>query len=262
MPPTAELHRIPAPSTPTPGTDSLRLQRAIYELLRAIGEDPEREGLKETPARVARAYLELFAGLGEDPARHLERTFQQDSEDLVTLREIEFFSFCEHHLLPVMGQVHVAYLPANRRVVGLSKLARTVEVFARRPQLQERFTAQIADALMEHLDPKGALVAVEAEHLCMKMRGVKKNNPVMTTTASRGVFARDRHLRLETLALLGVVRGEAVGSWLFEGSGAGEPSDEDRSEPSAPGVRPAIRPVNGKHHPPLDGGPEKALPVV
>jgi len=176
----------------------------VRELLLAIGENPDREGLLETPARVARAYRELFAGMREDAAVHLARTFEQESGDLVTLSDIEFASFCEHHLLPVFGRAHVAYLPADRRVVGLSKLARTVEVFARRPQLQERMNAQIADALMEHLAPRGALVVVEAEHMCMKMRGVRKENPVMRTVAARGVFASDAALRLETLALLGV----------------------------------------------------------
>ncbi len=183
--------------------DLPRIERAVREMLLAIGEDPEREGLRETPARVARAWGELFAGLHETPEPHLARTFEQESEDLVTLRDIEFSSFCEHHLLPVFGRAHVAYLPSSRRVVGLSKLARTVEVFARRPQLQERLTAQVADALMEHLAPQGALVVVEGEHMCMRMRGVRKSEPVMTTIAHRGVFSADPALRQEVHALLG-----------------------------------------------------------
>lgn len=195
--------RQPAPDCPPP-FDCERAERAVRELLLAVGEDPDREGLLDTPGRVARAYQELFAGLREDAGAHLARTFEQESEDLVTLGDIEFSSFCEHHLLPVFGRAHVAYLPSNRRVVGLSKLARTVEVYARRPQLQERMTAQIADALMEHLDPRGALVVVEAEHMCMRMRGVRKQSPVMRTTAARGVFECDPQLRLETLTLLGV----------------------------------------------------------
>ena len=198
------LHLPATSTTPGRGFDMPRLETAIREMLHAIGEDPEREGLLDTPARVARAYRELFAGLEEDPADHLARTFEQDTEDIVSLRDIEFESFCEHHLLPVFGRAHVAYLPQHGRVVGLSKLARTVEVFARRPQLQERLNAQIVDALMEHLDPRGALVAVEAEHMCMKMRGVRKRNSVMTTIAARGELQTDRRLRAETLALFGV----------------------------------------------------------
>lgn len=189
---------IPGPSP----VDQERIRRAVRELLAAIGEDPDRDGLLDTPARVARAYSELFGGLHEDAATHLERTFEQDSEDVVSLRDIEFSSVCEHHLLPVFGRAHVAYLPSQRRVVGLSKLARTVDVFARRPQLQERMTAQIADALMQHLEPQGSLVVVEAEHMCMKMRGVRKTQPVMTTIAHRGVFTADRGLRQEVLSLL------------------------------------------------------------
>ena len=186
------------------GFDMPRLEAAVREMLYAIGEDPDREGLLDTPARVARSYRELFAGLEEDAADHLSRTFEQDTEDIVCLRDIEFESFCEHHLLPVFGRAHVAYLPQHGRVVGLSKLARTVEVFARRPQLQERLNAEIVDALMEHLDPRGAIVAIEAEHMCMKMRGVRKRHSVMTTIAARGSFRSDRQLRAETLALLGV----------------------------------------------------------
>ena len=197
------LSLLPQTTAASPSTfDRARLERAVREMLLAIGEDPNRDGLVETPARVARAWQELFAGLLEDPGVHLARTFEQESEDLVTLSDIEFTSFCEHHLLPVFGRAHIAYLPSQRRVVGLSKLARTVEVFARRPQLQERLTAQIADALMEHLEPEGALVVVEAEHMCMKMRGVRKQQPRMKTLAARGRMRDDARLRQETLLLL------------------------------------------------------------
>lgn len=197
---TAPLVDLPRPLGPV---DQPRLERAVREMLLAIGEDPEREGLLDTPARVARSWSELFAGLRDEPGRHLARTFAAESDDLVSLRDIEFSSFCEHHLLPVFGRAHIAYLPSGRRVVGLSKLARTVEVYARRPQLQERFTAQVADALMEHLAPRGVLVVVEAEHMCMKMRGVRKEWPVMTTIAHRGELSHDREQRAEVLALLG-----------------------------------------------------------
>lgn len=223
----AHLAVVPHPAAGNlPPFDRERAERAVRELLIAVGEDPDREGLLDTPARVARAYQELFAGLREDSGVHLARTFEQESEDLVTLGDIEFSSFCEHHLLPVFGRAHVAYLPSNRRVVGLSKLARTVEVYARRPQLQERMTAQIADALMEHLDPRGALVVVEAEHMCMRMRGVRKQSPVMRTVAARGVLESDPRMRLETLALLGVAAPEGAGRalplapWSAPGRGA------------------------------------------
>lgn len=193
------------PGEPIAPFDAPRLERAFREVLLAMGEDPDREGLRDTPARVARAYAELFAGMTEDAGIHLSRTFAQEGDDPVLLRDIELVSFCEHHFLPVFGRAHVAYVPRGGRVVGLSKLARTVEVFARRPQLQERMTAQIADALVEHLEPAGALVVVEAEHMCMKLRGVRKREPVMTTRAVRGVFAEDGELRRETMALLGTV---------------------------------------------------------
>jgi GTP cyclohydrolase IA len=196
---------VPSKSVPSPsGLDQPRVERAVRELLLALGENPDREGLLETPKRVARSYAELFAGLTQDAGEHLARTFEQEGEDLVSLRDIEFTSFCEHHLLPVFGRAHIAYLPSRGRVVGLSKLARTVEVFARRPQLQERLTAQIADALVEHLAPQGVLVAVEAEHMCMKMRGVRKQSPVMVTLAHRGVFSAAADRRSEVLTLLGL----------------------------------------------------------
>lgn len=178
-----------------------KVEKAVRQLLEALGEDPDREGLADTPQRVARMYRELFSGLRTDPAVHLQRVFNEDYDEMVLLRNINFFSLCEHHLLPFHGVAHVAYLP-NGRVVGLSKLARTVDAFARRPQVQERMTAQIADALMEHLVPKGAVVVVEAEHLCMKMRGVQKPNGTMVTSAVRGTFRDNAAARAEVMGLI------------------------------------------------------------
>ncbi len=178
-----------------------RVESAVRQLLAALGEDPDREGLLDTPRRVARMYRELFAGLTTDPAVHLQRVFTEQYDEIVLLRNIDFYSLCEHHLLPFQGKAHVAYLP-DGKVVGLSKLARTVDAFARRPQVQERMTCQIADALMEHLNPKGAAVVVEAEHLCMKMRGVQKPNGVMVTSAVRGVFRSDPAARAEVMELI------------------------------------------------------------
>jgi GTP cyclohydrolase I len=171
--------------------DHARIARAVREILIAVGEDPDRDGLLDTPKRVAKAYAEMFRGLSEDAGDHLARTFEQASGELITVTNINFFSVCEHHLLPFHGQAHVAYLPKHGRVVGLSKLARTVEVFARRPQLQERLTDQIADALVEHLDAAGVVVMVEGEHMCMKMRGVKSHDARMTTFARRGIHRHD-----------------------------------------------------------------------
>lgn len=181
-------------------------QKAVRELLLALGEDPDRDGLKDTPRRVAHALAEMMSGRFEDPAVHLGRVFEQHSDDLVILRDIELFSMCEHHLMPFTGKVHVAYVPSKNRVVGLSKLARIVDVFARRPQLQERLTQQIADALAEHLEPAGVAVVVEAEHMCMKMRGVQKVHPVMQTVALRGSLKEDRDARREVLSLIGAAK--------------------------------------------------------
>jgi len=184
--------------------DLPRLERAVRELLVALGEDPDRDGLIDTPRRVARAYHELFAGMRDDAGRHLSRQFahEQDGEDVVALRNIRFTSVCEHHLFPFTGTAHVAYLPAPGRVAGLSKLARTVDVFARRPQLQERLTAQIADALVRHLGPRGVAVVVEATHSCLALRGASKPEAQMVTTAFRGLYEVDRGLRQEVLALV------------------------------------------------------------
>jgi GTP cyclohydrolase IA len=204
-------HRAPqprrsaVPSRPAVfGVDHDRIARAVREILLAVGEDPDREGLLDTPARVARAYAETFAGLREDAGTHLARTFDHEAsgDDVVMLRNIEFASLCEHHLAPFLGRAHVAYLPSGGKVTGLSKLARTVDVFARRPQLQERLTAQIADALVEHLQPRGVAVLIEGEHLCMRVRGARKADAKMVTTAMRGVYTEDRELRREVLALL------------------------------------------------------------
>jgi len=174
---------------------------AVRELLLAVGEDPDREGLQDTPRRVARMYRELFQGLATDPSVHLKRVFHEPCDEVVLLRDIDFYSLCEHHLLPFHGRAHVAYLP-DGKVVGLSKLARTVDAFARRPQVQERMTTQIAEALMEHLKPRGVVVIVEAEHLCMKMRGVRKPNGVMVTSAIRGIFRDDAAARAEVMSLI------------------------------------------------------------
>jgi GTP cyclohydrolase IA len=191
------------------GMDAPRLERAVRELLLALGQDPGREGLRETPARVARAYAELLAGSREDASDHLSRVFpqEQSGDDAVVLRGIRFVSLCEHHLLPFTGVAHVAYLPSHGRVAGLSKLARTVDVLARRLQMQERLTSQVADALVQHLDPRGVAVVVEAEHSCLRLRGARKEEAEMVTTAFRGALEHDRALRSEVLSLMGVGAG-------------------------------------------------------
>ena len=184
------------------GVDQARAEAAVRELLRAVGEDPDRDGLLETPARVARAYAELFAGLRQDAAKVLATTFSIDHEEMIIVRDIELFSTCEHHLLPFHGVAHVGYIPNESGVVtGLSKLARLVEVFARRPQVQERITTQIADALVEHLQARGVIVVIEAEHLCMTMRGVRKPGARTITSAVRGQL-RDPATRSEAMSLL------------------------------------------------------------
>jgi GTP cyclohydrolase I len=181
--------------------DRAAIEKAVRSILVAVGEDPDREGLLETPRRVASMYAELFTGLTEDPARHLKVTFSEPYDEMVVLRDIPFHSMCEHHLLPFMGRAHVAYLPRNK-VVGLSKLARVVEAYARRPQLQERLTGQIADLLMSRLDAKGAGVIIEANHTCMTIRGVRKPGSVMVTSAMRGLFRSKLATRNEAINLL------------------------------------------------------------
>ena len=182
--------------------DQPRIQRAVREILAAIGEDPDREGLVETPKRVAKAYAEFFAGLHQDPAEILSTTFAIDHEELVLVKDIPFYSTCEHHLVPFHGSAHIGYIPsAEGQVTGLSKLARLVEVFARRPQVQERLTTQIVEALMTHLQPKGAIVVIECEHLCMSMRGVRKPGAKTVTSAVRGQV-RDPATRAEAMSLI------------------------------------------------------------
>lgn len=173
--------------------DREKVQAAVRLLLEGIGEDPDREGLIETPDRVARMYEELNGGMDQDPAVHLSKVFQVDNNEMVVEKDIPFYSLCEHHLLPFFGKVHLAYIP-DGKVAGLSKLARTVEVFARRLQLQERLTAQIADALVEDLSAKGAVVMIEAEHMCMSMRGVSKPGTQTATLVKRGAFETDSRL--------------------------------------------------------------------
>jgi GTP cyclohydrolase I len=181
--------------------DIARIERAVREILLAVGEDPEREGLLKTPNRVARAYGELFAGLQDNPRRHLKTVFREQYDEVVLLRDIEFNSVCEHHLLPFTGRAHLAYLPAGK-VVGLSKLARLVDGYARRPQVQERLTTQIADALMDELNPAGAVCVIEASHTCMTIRGAAKPGSMMVTSALRGVFKENPASRSEVLALI------------------------------------------------------------
>jgi GTP cyclohydrolase I len=177
-----------------------RIEKAVAELLAAIGEDPDRDGLQKTPYRVAHMYEELFAGLDEDPGDHLEVTFAADHDEMVMVRDIPFASLCEHHLVPFMGRAHVAYIPGDDgRITGLSKFARLVDGYARRLQVQERMTSQIADSIEAALAPKGVLVVVEAEHLCMSMRGVKKPGTLTITSAVRGLFRTDSATRSEAM---------------------------------------------------------------
>jgi GTP cyclohydrolase IA len=183
------------------GIDGARIERAVREILLAVGENPDREGLAQTPRRVARAYAELFSGLYEDPRVHLRTVFKERYDEVVLLRDIQFHSLCEHHLLPFTGRAHVAYLP-DGKVVGLSKLARLVDGYARRPQVQERLTMQIADALMDELNPIGAVCVIEAVHTCMTIRGVRKPGSVMATSALRGIFKDNPSSRAEVMALI------------------------------------------------------------
>lgn len=182
--------------------DKQRIEAAVRELLLAIGEDPDREGLLETPRRVAEMYAEIFAGLEEDPHQHLKIFSEQNGDEIVTVRDIPLYSMCEHHLLPFTGVAHVAYIPRDGKVIGLSKLARIVNNFARRPQLQERLTAQIADFLNDELHPRGLAVIIEAEHLCMTMRGARAAGARTQTSALRGLMKSDPRTRQETLSLL------------------------------------------------------------
>lgn len=186
---------------PQVSVDRGRIESAVREILLAVGEDPERDGLRDTPARVARAYEELFVGLRQDPAEILATTFDIDHEELVLVRDIELTSCCEHHLLPFVGVAHVGYIPGGGQVTGLSKLARLVDAYARRPQVQERLTSQVADALVEHLGARGVIVVIEAEHMCMTMRGVRKRGSRTITSAVRGQL-RDPATRAEAMSLI------------------------------------------------------------
>lgn len=183
------------------GVDHERVRAAVREILLAVGEDPDREGLRETPDRVARMYAEMFAGLCADPREHLQKTFTQKYDEMVLVKDIEFASVCEHHLLPFTGKAHIAYLPQGK-IVGLSKLARVVEVLSRRPQVQERMTEELADLLMRELDARGVGIIIEATHTCMTVRGVRKANSVCTTSAMRGAFRDNQSTRAELTALV------------------------------------------------------------
>lgn len=182
--------------------DTQRIQDAVKSILEAIGEDLDREGLKNTPYRVAKMYEEIFSGINQEADRHLEVIFTEKHEELVLVKDIPLYSFCEHHLLPFFGKAHVAYIPKAGRVTGLSKLARVVEVYARRPQLQERLTSQIADSIMRVLEPLGVIVVIEAEHMCMTIRGVNKPGSKTITSAVRGIFRKHEATRAEALALI------------------------------------------------------------
>ena len=181
--------------------DTERIKKAVKEILLAVGEDTKREGLKKTPERVARMYAELLGGMHEDPKKHLRSIFTENYDEIVLLRNIPFYSICEHHLMPFIGSAHVAYLPSGT-VLGVSKLARIVDCFARRLQTQERLTYQIADFIMSSLKPKGVAVVLEASHSCMTIRGIKKPGSVMVTSALRGIFKRDPRSRSEVLSLM------------------------------------------------------------
>lgn len=181
--------------------DNKRIAAAVREILLAVGEDPDREGLRETPQRVARMYAELFSGLHRDPRELLGTTFTEKYDEMVLVKDIEFESICEHHLLPFLGKAHIAYVPMGK-IVGLSKLARVVEILSRRPQVQERMTEQLADLIMEELDARGVGVILEASHTCMTVRGVRKESSFCTTSAMRGIFKDNQSTRTELLALV------------------------------------------------------------
>jgi GTP cyclohydrolase I len=183
--------------------DLARIEKAVSEILIAVGEDPDRDGLQETPQRVARMYAEIFGGLHEDPGEYLTTTFEAEHDEMVMVRDIPMYSACEHHLLPWVGRAHVAYIPNDDgRVTGLSKLARLVDGFAKRPQVQERLTAQIADTLEERLRPRGCMVVIEAEHLCMTMRGIRKPGATTVTSAVRGMFRQNVATREEAMRFI------------------------------------------------------------
>ena len=197
------LQSVPDEEAQGSPIDLEKIERAVRDILEAIGEDPERDGLVRTPARIAHMYEEIFAGLHEDPSHHLTVTFEANHDEMVMVRDIPMHSSCEHHLVPFAGRAHVAYIPgADGRITGLSKIARLVDGFAKRPQVQERLTTQIADALVEVLDPAGVLVMIEAEHFCMSMRGVKKPGSLTITSAVRGLFKSNAATRSEAMSLI------------------------------------------------------------
>jgi GTP cyclohydrolase IA len=199
----AEPDDVLLPAPPRAGVDHERAVAAVRELLLAVGEDPDRPGLRDTPDRVARAYAETFAGLWQDPVDILATTFDEDHDEMVLVKDIPMYSTCEHHLVPFHGVAHIGYIPGDDgRVTGLSKLARLVEVYARRPQVQERMTSQIADALADVLKPRGVLVVIEAEHLCMAMRGIRKPGSTTVTSAVRGIFRDNPATRSEAMSLV------------------------------------------------------------
>jgi GTP cyclohydrolase I len=192
---------------PLAGVDRARIEKAIREILEAIGEDPDRDGLRETPARVARMYDEIFSGMRESPDHHLRVTFEAEHDEMIMVRDIPTFSSCEHHLVPWFGKTHVAYIPnVDGRVTGLSKLARLVDAYARRPQVQERLTSQIADEIDRTLAPRGVMVVIEAEHLCMSMRGVRKPGASTVTSAVRGLFRANVATREEAMRFINGLR--------------------------------------------------------
>ncbi|MFC5714212.1 GTP cyclohydrolase I FolE [Thalassorhabdus alkalitolerans] len=182
--------------------DQEKIEQAVRMILEGIGDDPDREGVIDTPKRVAKMYQEIFSGISEDPSEHLRTVFGEDHEELVLVKDIPFYSMCEHHLVPFYGKAHVGYIPKGGKVTGLSKLARTVETVTKRPQLQERITSTVANSIVEMLEPHGVIVVVEAEHMCMTMRGVKKPGSMTITSAVRGVFEKDEASRAEVLSLI------------------------------------------------------------
>jgi len=182
--------------------DKKKIEKAIKDILEAIGEDPNREGLKETPKRVAKMYEEIFYGINQNPAKELKIFFEEEHDEIVLLKDIPLYSVCEHHMVPFIGKAHVAYMPDGNRLTGLSKIARVVDAYSRRLQLQERLTSQIAGVIMKTLRPKGVLVIIEAEHLCMSMRGIKKPGIVTTTSSVLGSFRRSQKARSEVLSLI------------------------------------------------------------
>ena len=182
--------------------DVKKIEKATRMILEAIGENPEREGLRDTPARVARMYQEIFCGIGSGPEEVLKRLFHESYDEMIVVKDIPLYSMCEHHMLPFLGQAHVAYIPEGKRVLGLSKIARLVDIYARRLQVQERLTQQIARAIRKHLQPKGVLVVIEAEHMCMTMRGVQKPGTRVVTSAVRGLFRKRAETREEAMGLI------------------------------------------------------------